>query len=81
MDNEKTIALLYEIVQNPLLEANVRMFKSDMSLPGLDDDEEVFGWIASLAFATEEAIKHLAGMGIVVNYSINSRMSDKRIIC
>lgn len=81
MSHEKTLALLFDLVQNPLLAVNLKMFNSREKVAGLEDDEEVLGWITGLAIATEEAIRHLAECGIAVNHELSFRLPDKNMLC
>ena len=65
MNDSKTLAILLEFVQSPLVEGNYRIYKFETERVE-QSDPELAEQIARLGEATERALKHLAENGIHV---------------
>lgn len=66
MSDSKSLALLVDFVQNPLVLTNFTLHKyMKKEFDSIaEHDDEVAGWMGDLAHTVEEALSHLAEHGI-----------------
>lgn len=66
MSDSKSLALLVDFVQNPLVLTNFTLYKykKEEFDSIAEHDDEVAGWMGDLAQTVEEALNHLAEQGI-----------------